>query len=165
VYKSHSARNETKRRTILFNGVSNHISQQSQYSTMWLLQLKISRQSNCGVPFYRQQCLDLNVTDSALLDVALCKGAISGETVLTTSHTANKQNKQTPWPESASELYQPSNYRLSAKLGPTSSHTDLHKSNHLREVASIPGTSNSNRTEARRIIMKCMEGRKSFSAM
>jgi hypothetical protein len=28
-------------------------------------------------------------------------------------------NKQTPWPESASELYRPSDRRLSAKLVPT----------------------------------------------
>jgi hypothetical protein len=28
-------------------------------------------------------------------------------------------NKQTPWPKSASELYRPSNRRLSAKLAPT----------------------------------------------
>jgi hypothetical protein len=31
----------------------------------------------------------------------------------------NKQNKQTPWSESASELYRPSNRRLSAKSLPT----------------------------------------------
>jgi hypothetical protein len=32
-------------------------------------------------------------------------------------HLLYKQNKkQTPWPQSASELYQPSNRRLSAKL-------------------------------------------------
>jgi hypothetical protein len=30
-----------------------------------------------------------------------------------------KQKKQAPWPESASELYQPSDRRLSAKLVPT----------------------------------------------
>jgi hypothetical protein len=30
-----------------------------------------------------------------------------------------QQNKQTPWPESASELYRPSDRSLSAKLVPT----------------------------------------------
>jgi hypothetical protein len=30
-----------------------------------------------------------------------------------------KQNKQTPWPESASELYRPNDRRLLAKLVPT----------------------------------------------
>jgi CBS-domain-containing membrane protein len=30
-----------------------------------------------------------------------------------------KKNKETPWPESASELYRPSDRRLSAKLVPT----------------------------------------------
>jgi hypothetical protein len=33
-------------------------------------------------------------------------------------HT-NKQKKQTPWPESASELYPPNLRRFSAKLVPT----------------------------------------------
>jgi hypothetical protein len=31
----------------------------------------------------------------------------------------DKNNNQTPWPESASELYRPSDRRLSAKLIPT----------------------------------------------
>jgi hypothetical protein len=31
-----------------------------------------------------------------------------------------KQNNHTPWPESESELYRPSDHRLSAKLVPTS---------------------------------------------
>jgi hypothetical protein len=31
-----------------------------------------------------------------------------------------KENKQTSWPESVSELYQPVDHRLSAKLVPTS---------------------------------------------
>jgi hypothetical protein len=31
------------------------------------------------------------------------------------NHTKTKQKKQTPWPESASELYRPSDRRLSAK--------------------------------------------------
>jgi hypothetical protein len=33
--------------------------------------------------------------------------------------SSNNKNKQTPWPESACELYRPSNSRLSAKLVPT----------------------------------------------
>jgi hypothetical protein len=32
-----------------------------------------------------------------------------------TKNTLNKQNKQTPWSESASELYRPSDRRFSAK--------------------------------------------------
>jgi hypothetical protein len=37
----------------------------------------------------------------------------------TWDHLSDKQNKQTLWPESASELYWPSDRRLSAKLAPT----------------------------------------------
>jgi hypothetical protein len=37
-----------------------------------------------------------------------------------TNHaTAHRKRKETPWPESASELYRPSDRRLSAKLVPT----------------------------------------------
>jgi hypothetical protein len=32
---------------------------------------------------------------------------------------AQEKNKQTPWPQSASELYQPGDRRLSAKIVPT----------------------------------------------
>jgi hypothetical protein len=40
-------------------------------------------------------------------------------TVMTTKTSKNKQTKQTPWSESANELYRPSDRRLSAKLLPT----------------------------------------------
>jgi hypothetical protein len=45
-------------------------------------------------------------------------------TVFNDSYTSRKKlslktKQQTPWPESASELYQPSDRRLSAKLVPT----------------------------------------------
>jgi hypothetical protein len=36
--------------------------------------------------------------------------------------------KQTPWPETASELYRPSDHRLSAKLVPTSADRRLSRS-------------------------------------
>jgi hypothetical protein len=40
--------------------------------------------------------------------------------ICTSSRIAgNKTKKQTPWPQSASQLYQPSDRRLSAKLVPT----------------------------------------------
>jgi hypothetical protein len=42
--------------------------------------------------------------------------------VLTCWVIINKQNKQTPWPQSASELYHPNDCRLSAKLVPTFAH-------------------------------------------
>jgi hypothetical protein len=35
------------------------------------------------------------------------------------SHTINNKQKQTPWPQSTSELYRPSDRHLSAKLVPT----------------------------------------------
>jgi hypothetical protein len=51
----------------------------------------------------------------------LCPANVSVST-LVFSHlnpTNNKQSKQTSWPESASELYRPSDRRLSEKLVPT----------------------------------------------
>jgi hypothetical protein len=38
---------------------------------------------------------------------------------MTTNKQTNKQTKKPPWPESASELYRPSDRRLSDKLVPT----------------------------------------------
>jgi hypothetical protein len=41
-------------------------------------------------------------------------------------HTTNKQTKQSPWSESASELYRPSDRRLSAKRLPTCADRGCH---------------------------------------
>jgi hypothetical protein len=41
-------------------------------------------------------------------------------------YTIHKQTKQTPWSESASELYRPSNRRFSAKWLPTSADKGCH---------------------------------------
>jgi hypothetical protein len=40
------------------------------------------------------------------------------------------KNKQTPWPESTSELYRPSDLRLSAKLVPTFADRGVLRSQH-----------------------------------
>jgi hypothetical protein len=49
------------------------------------------------------------------------------EVSMQSMHTnTNKQTKRTPWPESASELYRPSDRRLSAKSLPTFADKDFH---------------------------------------
>jgi hypothetical protein len=52
---------------------------------------------------------------------------LCGPAVLLTVHTYNDfLPEKTPWPESASELYRPSDSRLSAKLVPTFANRGCH---------------------------------------
>jgi hypothetical protein len=53
--------------------------------------------------------------------------------------TINKQNKQTPWSESASELYRPSDRRFSAKWLPTFADKVCHVVSVTDPYGRIPG--------------------------
>jgi hypothetical protein len=51
-----------------------------------------------------------------------CKWVLTGGSITTIDHNTHKKNiknKQPQWPESASELYRPSDHRLLARLVPT----------------------------------------------
>jgi hypothetical protein len=61
-----------------------------------------------------------SVTTTIIMNTAITIYITTTKTTTITSRiTVTITNKQTPWPESASEVYRPSDRRLSAKLMPT----------------------------------------------